>query len=67
MHLTNLRNICKYLPGRVGIGIAQADSGEVCSEIFGWGRTIGLVQSLAIIAEEKLFHGPKCGSDRAHI
>ena len=55
------------LPGKVGSGIVQADSGSVCSEISGWGRTIGLVQSLVIIAGEKLFHGPKCGSDRAHI
>ena len=62
------RNIYyNLLPGEVGIGIFQADLGSVCSEIFGWGRTIGLVQSLAIIAGEKLFYGPKCGSDRAHI
>jgi hypothetical protein len=66
--LTIQKNIYyNWLPGKVGIGIVQADSGSVCSEIFGWGRTIGLVQSLAIVAGEKLFNGPKCGSDRAHM
>ena len=62
------RNIYyNLLPGGVGIEIVQADSDSVCSEIFGQEQIIGLVQSLAIVAGEKLFHGPKCGSDRVHI
>ena len=56
-----------YLNSLPGRGIVQVDSDSVCSEIFGWGRIIGLVQRLAIAEGEKLFHGPKCGSDRAHI